>query len=103
MGTGFDVDIDAEQVGIIPRAINHLFDGIERQVRQAKEAGEAPPQFKVSAQFLELYNEEVVDLFDASQDYTLTKVQTITIFLSLTSFKCKRNPWSLLKSRFYTQ
>lgn len=74
MGTGFDVDINLDQVGIIPRAINHLFDGIERQVERAKEVGETPPQFKVSAQFLELYNEEVIDLFDTSQDYTLTKV-----------------------------
>uniref|UniRef100_A0A1B6C896 Kinesin-like protein n=1 Tax=Clastoptera arizonana TaxID=38151 RepID=A0A1B6C896_9HEMI len=76
MGTGFDVDLEPEQVGIIPRAINHLFDGIERIVNQAKEAGEAPPQFKVSAQFLELYNEEVIDLFDASQDYSLTKCKS---------------------------
>lgn len=74
MGTGFDVDIEPEQVGIIPRAINHLFNGIERQTAQAHELGEAPPQFKVTAQFLELYNEEVIDLFDASQDYTVTKV-----------------------------
>lgn len=78
MGTGFDVDLEAEQVGIIPRAINHLFDGIDRLVSQAKEVGEAPPQFKVSAQFLELYNEEVIDLFDTSQDYSLTKVTEIS-------------------------
>lgn len=80
MGTGFDVDIDQEQVGIIPRAINHLFEGIDRLVAQAKEVGEAPPQFKVSAQFLELYNEEVIDLFDTSQDYQLTKVSTVVRF-----------------------
>ncbi|XP_054278037.1 kinesin-like protein KIF21A [Macrosteles quadrilineatus] len=76
MGTGFDVDLEPEQVGIIPRAINHLFDGINRVVQQAKETGEAPPQFKVSAQFLELYNEEIIDLFDTSQDYTLTKCKS---------------------------
>lgn len=75
MGTGFDVDIEEHQVGIIPRAIQYLFDGIKKLTNQAQEVGEAAPQFKISAQFLELYNEEVIDLFDTSQDYSLTKVK----------------------------
>ncbi|RZF44783.1 hypothetical protein LSTR_LSTR000735 [Laodelphax striatellus] len=73
MGTGFDVSVNEEQVGIIPRAINQIFSGIDDLCSKAKEAGEAPPQFKVAAQFLELYNEEIIDLFDPAQDYTKGK------------------------------
>uniref|UniRef100_A0A2K6K5N1 Kinesin-like protein KIF21A n=1 Tax=Rhinopithecus bieti TaxID=61621 RepID=A0A2K6K5N1_RHIBE len=51
MGTGFDVNIVEEEQGIISRAVKHLFKN-----------------FKVNAQFLELYNEEVLDLFDTTRD-----------------------------------
>lgn len=54
MGTGFDVNIDAEEVGIIPRAVEHLFIGIEERRRQAFENGLPPPDFKVNAQFMEV-------------------------------------------------
>ncbi|XP_026517218.1 kinesin-like protein KIF21B, partial [Terrapene carolina triunguis] len=53
MGTGFDTNISEEEHGIIPRAISHLFSGIERRKRAAQERGTAVPEFKVSAQFLE--------------------------------------------------
>ncbi|XP_062996831.1 kinesin-like protein KIF21B [Elgaria multicarinata webbii] len=68
MGTGFDVNITEEENGIIPRAIAHLFSGIEERKRAAQEQGVTAPEFKVSAQFLELYNEEILDLFDSSRD-----------------------------------
>ncbi|XP_065259472.1 kinesin-like protein KIF21B [Emys orbicularis] len=68
MGTGFDTNISEEEHGIIPRAISHLFSGIERRKRAAQERGTAVPEFKVSAQFLELYNEEILDLFDSARD-----------------------------------
>lgn len=64
MGTGFDVNISEEEEGIIPRAVAHLFNGIEKCKQSAKENGEPPPDFKVLVQFMELYNEELVDLFD---------------------------------------
>lgn len=64
MGSGFDVELPDEQKGIIPRAIHHLFDGIEDRIRNAQESGEIAPEFKVTAQFMELYNEEVIDLFN---------------------------------------
>ncbi|MGH0176178.1 UNVERIFIED_CONTAM: hypothetical protein FKN15_000846 [Acipenser sinensis] len=54
MGTGFDMNISAEEQGIIPRAIKHLFQGIEHRKGEAQERGEQAPDFKVSAQFLEL-------------------------------------------------
>jgi kinesin family protein 4/21/27 len=68
MGTGFDVEVQPEQVGIIPRAIRHLFQGMEDRINQAREAGQPAPEFKVVAQFMELYNEEIIDLFDPSRE-----------------------------------
>ena len=54
MGTGFDVAMAEEEQGIIPRAIAHLFGGIAERKRRAQEQGVAGPEFKVSAQFLEV-------------------------------------------------
>ncbi|NXX97641.1 KI21B protein, partial [Centropus bengalensis] len=68
MGTGFDLNISEDEQGIIPRAIGHLFSGIEERKQAAQRHGVAAPEFKVSAQFLELYNEEILDLFDSSRD-----------------------------------
>ncbi|XP_028252269.1 kinesin-like protein KIF21A isoform X2 [Parambassis ranga] len=68
MGTGFDVNIGEEELGIIPRAVNHLFRGIEERRQAATEQGRPVPEFKINAQFLELYNEEVLDLFDTTRD-----------------------------------
>ncbi|PSN35255.1 hypothetical protein C0J52_18156 [Blattella germanica] len=73
MGTGFDVEVQPDQVGIIPRAINHLFNGIQNRADRAREAGQPPPEFKIVAQFMELYNEEVIDLFDPSREQFATK------------------------------
>lgn len=47
MGTGFDVEVDEDIVGIIPRAIGHLFDGIMEKQARAKERTQMPPEFKV--------------------------------------------------------
>ncbi|KAM7401878.1 hypothetical protein PAMP_017155 [Pampus punctatissimus] len=68
MGTGFDVNLSQQEQGIIPRAVHQLFEGIKSRRQRAQEAGIQPPDFKVSAQFLELYNEEILDLFDGSRD-----------------------------------
>uniref|UniRef100_A0A8C9T3H0 Kinesin family member 21A n=1 Tax=Scleropages formosus TaxID=113540 RepID=A0A8C9T3H0_SCLFO len=68
MGTGFDVSIEEEELGIIPRAVGHLFKGMEERRAAAREQGHPVPEFKISAQFLELYNEEVLDLFDSTRD-----------------------------------
>ncbi|KAM4747532.1 kinesin-like protein KIF21A isoform 3-T3 [Rhinophrynus dorsalis] len=68
MGTGFDVNISEEEQGIIPRAVRHLFKRIEEKKQTALEQGLPPPDFKVNSQFLELYNEEVLDLFDTTRD-----------------------------------
>uniref|UniRef100_A0A673KXW5 Kinesin motor domain-containing protein n=1 Tax=Sinocyclocheilus rhinocerous TaxID=307959 RepID=A0A673KXW5_9TELE len=68
MGTGFDVTMSEEEQGIIPRAVQHLFQGIQKRRLEAQSAGMPLPEFKVSAQFLELYNEEILDLFDSTRD-----------------------------------
>ncbi|XP_015198128.2 kinesin-like protein KIF21B isoform X3 [Lepisosteus oculatus] len=68
MGTGFDLSVSEEEQGIIPRAVRHFFQGIEQRRREAQESNTQPPEFKVSAQFLELYNEEILDLFDSTRD-----------------------------------
>ncbi|KAM9759472.1 kinesin-like protein KIF21B isoform 2-T3 [Menidia menidia] len=68
MGTGFDVSLSQHEQGIIPRAVHQLFEGIQNRKERAQEAGTQPPDFKVSAQFLELYNEEILDLFDSARD-----------------------------------
>lgn len=54
MGTGFDVKISEEEIGIIPRAVDHLFKGIIERQTQAKENNEPPPDFKITAQFIEV-------------------------------------------------
>uniref|UniRef100_A0A8C1C720 Kinesin family member 21A n=1 Tax=Cyprinus carpio carpio TaxID=630221 RepID=A0A8C1C720_CYPCA len=73
MGTGFDVTIPDEELGIIPRAVSHLYKGIEQRRQAAADQGRPVPEFKISAQFLELYNEEVLDLFDTTRDIEMRK------------------------------
>ncbi|KAK3760377.1 hypothetical protein RRG08_029408 [Elysia crispata] len=77
MGTGFDESLlggaaataeVTDAVGIVPRAVDHLFLGIEERRRQAFENGDPAPDFKVTAQFMELYNEEILDLLDTTRD-----------------------------------
>ena len=76
MGSGFDVEIEEEQVGIIPRAIHQLFEGITAITEEALLQGRPAPRFTIYAQFLELYNEDVIDLFDATKDYSLAKTKS---------------------------
>lgn len=68
MGTGFDIALGIQERGIIPRAVEHLFDGIIKRQKEAREKGEIPPEFKVNAQFMELYNEEIFDLLDPARE-----------------------------------
>ena len=67
MGTGFEREIPELQEGIIPRAVRHLFEGIAQlQESPYDEDGVylGSLQFSVAAQFMELYNEEIIDLLD---------------------------------------
>lgn len=65
MGTGFDHASGDHQIGIIPRAIRHIFAGIEgMQSSDNKKESISNSQFSVAVQFIELYNEEIIDLLD---------------------------------------
>ncbi|XP_077151506.1 kinesin-like protein KIF21B isoform X1 [Ranitomeya variabilis] len=68
MGSGFDLMVSETELGIIPRAVRQLFGTIQERVGASRANGLPVPIFKVSAQFLELYNEEILDLFDISRD-----------------------------------
>ena len=63
MGSGFEIDIPLGQVGIIPRAIKKIFDCINDIVSPTLQ-GYKPPEFKIATQFIELYNEEIIDLYN---------------------------------------
>ena len=54
MGTGFDVNIPETEIGIIPRAVDHLFSGIEQRKQEAISNNQPVPDFKVNAQFMEV-------------------------------------------------
>jgi kinesin family protein 4/21/27 len=68
MGTGLEADQQlcsmSDNVGILPRSVHHLFTGIEMLREEAIQIGQTPPEFRVQAQFLELYNEEIIDLLE---------------------------------------
>ena len=53
---------------MVPRALKHLFDGVEERKKTANDQSITPPQFDITVQFLELYNEEIKDLFNPSRD-----------------------------------
>lgn len=59
MGTSFDISLLPEQDGIIPRAISYLFKRIDQIKHNLID-------FSIKAEFIELYNEEIIDLFDTS-------------------------------------
>ena len=54
MGTGFDVNIGEEELGIIPRAVHHLYRGVAQRRQAAQDQGRPVPEFKINAQFLEV-------------------------------------------------
>lgn len=67
MGTGFECDPQEDEEGIIPRAVRHLFSSIDSlKENPYDENGISLDmlQFSVGAQFMELYNEEIIDLLD---------------------------------------
>ena len=71
MGTSFDPTILPDEDGIIPRAIAYLFQKIEFIKNELIKNGVETcllPKFTISAQFLELYNEEIIDLFENVQN-----------------------------------
>ncbi|XP_045770281.1 kinesin-like protein KIF21A isoform X1 [Maniola jurtina] len=69
MGSGWEGEhVDEDKRGIIPRAIRDLFAGADERADAARSQGQLPPEFSVQAQFIELYNEDIVDLLDPAKD-----------------------------------
>ena len=66
MGTSFDMNLLPEDDGIIPRAVGYLFKKINEKIQNCNESS-SKPSFEVVAQFMELYNEDIVDLFDPNK------------------------------------
>ncbi|CAJ0569772.1 unnamed protein product, partial [Mesorhabditis spiculigera] len=63
MGTAFDSgNVPDELIGVVPRAVHHVFRRIAELRGEAADKGIVPPTFDVSVQFIELYNEEILDL-----------------------------------------
>ncbi|KAJ3183837.1 Kinesin-like protein kif21b [Geranomyces variabilis] len=77
MGTGLEVAAEPGNEGIVPRAIYYLFDKLQSQ------AAISPGGFKyeVFVSFLELYNEEIVDLLlpKAKDGSTATNSSALSI------------------------
>ena len=59
MGTGSTVGLSSEQIGIVPRVFDFIFEELENRRRQSEYN-----EFTVKVQFLELYGEELHDLLD---------------------------------------
>lgn len=57
-----------KSLGIIPRAVKHLFNGVNSRKQKAAEENLPPPEYQITAQFLELYNEEIIDLLSATRN-----------------------------------
>jgi hypothetical protein len=79
MGSSSDVRITSESMGIIPRAIQMIFDTILE-----KELSDPQSSYKVSVQFLEIYGEDIRDLLDKTRTSKVTIRETINgeVFVS---------------------
>eukprot|EP00347_Sterkiella_histriomuscorum_P016618 403352497 len=59
MGTGSTSGLLEEQIGIVPRVFQFIFDELDRRKRMSSFS-----EFAIKVSFLELYNEELHDLLD---------------------------------------
>ncbi|KAL9547536.1 hypothetical protein PS6_007092 [Mucor atramentarius] len=62
MGTSTTADFSAEHVGIVPRFAENLFNWVECQQNQH----DNNTQYSVKVSFLELYNEDIIDLLNTN-------------------------------------
>lgn len=74
MGTGFEMNTSVEQEGMIPRALRQIFDGIILRQQKAEEEKTMRPEFSVSVQFMEIYNEEILDLMNTSGNHRKIRI-----------------------------
>jgi kinesin family member 21 len=86
MGTGYELTCGLENVGMLPRAIRHIYSGIESRQEQAREAGLPVPEFRVEAQFIELYNESLYDLLEPDRSIQVNFSSFIFTWILLTFY-----------------
>ncbi|TPX37980.1 hypothetical protein SmJEL517_g00401 [Synchytrium microbalum] len=72
MGTGLDLQADPDTTGIVPRAIHVLFETL----RAKHEGNPEGFRYSVYVSFLELHNEELVDLLNPRRASTLSNLST---------------------------
>lgn len=61
MGTGLDNTTASDFQGIIPRAIHYIYNELPKRLKP-------PSEYSVYVSFLELYNEELIDLLNPARD-----------------------------------
>jgi hypothetical protein len=74
MGTGSTVGLTAEQIGIIPRVFDLIFDELENRRRQSEFS-----TFELKVQFLELYGEDLNDLLEPASLDSKTNTMSKTL------------------------
>jgi len=90
MGTAFDVSGDDDElVGIVPRAVEHLFIGIQQRQQDAREKGTVPPEFKVNAQFMEVLSLNFFFIFRNLCTVIRSVIIIIIIIIIITNNKFK--------------
>lgn len=63
MGTGDTLCLEFEQVGILPRVFKFIFEERKKRILECKKNNSNNTiQVKVCISFLEIYNEELIDL-----------------------------------------
>uniref|UniRef100_A0A914HIU5 Kinesin-like protein n=1 Tax=Globodera rostochiensis TaxID=31243 RepID=A0A914HIU5_GLORO len=75
--TSFEADQQQQTntaAGIIPRAVVQLFNGINKRRETARKAGKVIPTFEISVQFIELYNEQLIDLLSSKRHSSASSI-----------------------------
>ncbi|XP_077966230.1 kinesin-like protein KIF21A isoform X5 [Styela clava] len=103
MGTGFDISRCEEEFGVIPRAVDQIFSGIEERKQKALDEELPQPEFIISAQFMELYNDKIIDLFNTRRgqgnvpDIKITKDKDGNIYAVGMTTKIVKSGTELMK------
>lgn len=74
MGTGSTVGLTSEQIGIVPRVFDLIFDELDNRRRQSEFS-----TFELKVQFLELYGEDLNDLLEPAILDTKTNTMSKTL------------------------
>ncbi|XP_016977600.1 kinesin-like protein KIF21A [Drosophila rhopaloa] len=106
MGTGFDHESETTEsvlLGIIPRAVRHIFSGIQQLEASSSSEFSATaesPQFSLAVQYIELYNEDIFDLldpFNKNSNFKIHEDGSGQITISGASIKPISHPQDALK------